>query len=582
MADQVPAHVRESRTLILCPAPLVENWSDEIQMWDPEHTIGKVRKLDVQLKDMAERLGEVSDWDREGGILIASYTIFRDIIHNKSKAKKEASRNKGKVKKEAPLSPADHEKVKRELLDRPAIIVADEAHYMKNEKSAIALAASQFATKSRIALTGSPLANSLEEYFTMIDWIAPGYLGTRLEFKAHFIEPIKEGLWLNSSHQEVRRSATRLRVLKEDLEPKVSRMHISVLKGELPSKTEFLIKVPLTPTQEKAYNSFVKGMLFKHDGRVSNPKLMAWLGTLGLLCNHPKSFRDKLEELQSKGSKESKKAESRRAADSSDELANQGTVDKEAPDDPQITESDVPSALIKEQLALLEGLDNSPNDVTLSRKMAILEQILDMALAAGEKTLIFSHHLPTLNYLEDLFGRSERRYQRLDGKTKMSERSKMTKDFNVGDDNIFLISTRAGGVGINLQGANRVVIMDFHHNPAHELQAIGRSYRIGQKKPVFVYRFQAGGTFEDVVYNKIVFKIQLANRVVDKRNMKRHARKDLSEYFYPVQEVPQEDLSEFVGKDPLVLDRILAGQDLYVPRTGLGRDEEGGFTDVHE
>ena len=134
----------------------------------------------------------------------------------------------------------------------------------------------------------------------------------------------------------------------------------------------------------------------------------------------------------------------------------------------------------------------------------------------------------------------------------------MTKVFNEGNTNVCLVSTRAGGQGLNLFGANRVVILDDHFNPMWEQQAIGRAYRIGQQKPVYVYRLTVGGTFEQAIQNQALFKEQLATRVVDKKNPNRSALKGAGEYLFPPKEVDREDLSQFLGKDPLVLDRLLA------------------------
>jgi superfamily II DNA/RNA helicase len=198
--------------------------------------------------------------------------------------------------------------------------------------------------------------------------------------------------------------------------------------------------------------------------------------------------------------------------------------------------------------------------IDLSYKVKILCQILDASKAAGDKVLVFSQSIPTLNFLEGLCTIQQRDYARLDGKTTMSKRQDMTKAFNKGKTDIYLISTAAGGLGLNLPSANRVVIFDFKFNPIMEEQAIGRAYRIGQLKPTFVYRFVAGGTFEDSVHNKTVFKMQLASRVVDKKNPIAWATKRLGDFLFEPKDVPQKDLSEFAGMDPMVLDKILESQ----------------------
>jgi superfamily II DNA/RNA helicase len=198
-----------------------------------------------------------------------------------------------------------------------------------------------------------------------------------------------------------------------------------------------------------------------------------------------------------------------------------------------------------------------------SYKVKIMFRILSECKAAKDKVLLFSQSIPTLDFLESVL---KRKYKcmRLDGKTKVNDRQDMMKKFNdsaVGYD-IFLISTKAGGLGFNLPSANRVIIFDFSFNPTHEEQAVGRAYRLGQKKPVFVYRFTVGGTFEDERLNISVFKTQLAFTVVEKKNVKSRAEKNTNMLSLP-REVSQEDLEEHKGKDA-VLDRLLSNENPHI------------------
>lgn len=135
------------------------------------------------------------------------------------------------------------------LLDGPNIIIADEAHQLKNPATKISEATRGFRSMSRIAMTGSPLSNNLLEYWSMIDWIDPLFLGPRKEFEQKYVQPINDGLYADSSIPERRKCLKMLRVLKNDIGPKVHRMDISVIQQDLPPKTEFLIKVPLTALQ---------------------------------------------------------------------------------------------------------------------------------------------------------------------------------------------------------------------------------------------------------------------------------------------------------------------------------------------
>ncbi|RHZ44408.1 putative SNF2 family helicase/ATPase [Aspergillus thermomutatus] len=531
ISEQVPECFHRSQTLILCPSSLIDNWYEEFLMWTPEEwRIGPLRKVTASMTAVSERLRQVSDWDEEGGILIMSYDIFRKWIHNKETEK---------MRK--PLRDDEHANVRKWLLEGPNIIVADEAHKMKNSTSGISRAAVQFRSKTRIALTGSPLANNLTDYFTMVDWIAKGYLGEFPEFKANYVEPIEEGLYVDSTHYERRKSLKKLQVLKEILEPKVNRAAITVLEGDLPPKIEFVITVPLTELQRAAYDSYVDSVV---QGKVEVPgtaKLWTWMAILGLCNNHPACFRDKLL---------SRANEAQRAGSSLDEML---------PGDEPITQAGIPDSekLVVEQERLFANVPDM-KALNLSYRAQLLDRIISESIKAGDKVLVFSHSIPTLDYVEHVLKVSSRSYRRLDGKTPINTRQAATKSFNtVSEEKVYLISTRAGGLGLNIPGANRVVIFDFSFNPIWEEQAVGRAYRLGQQKPVFVYRFIAGGTFEEIIYNKAIFKTQLAVRVVDKKNPIRWASKKLNEYLFPAKPVKQHDISEFVGKDPYVLDKII-------------------------
>ncbi|KAF7597369.1 hypothetical protein BBP40_006310 [Aspergillus hancockii] len=531
VSQQVPAAFHRSQALILCPSSLIENWYEEFHMWAPElSNLGPYRKITTSFT-LQERLQEIFDWDVDGGILIMSYDLFRTWILNKETNKR------GK-----PLNDSDFERVKECLLEGPNIIVADEAHKMKNPSTGISKAAMQFRSKSRIALTGSPLANNLTDYFTMVNWITEGYLGDFVEFKARFVEPIQEGLYVDSTNTERRRSLVKLQVLKETLAPKINRADISVLAGSLPAKVEFVITIPLTSIQKESYNSYVNSIM-QGKREFRNAQMWSWLAILSLCCNHPACFRDKLLSRASDAQKLDKKLE---------EI-------EMLPGDEPISQAGLPNSeeLVSEQERLFASVPDM-KALDLSHRARILNLIINESIKAGDKVLVFSHSIPTLNYVEYILQASGRRYARLDGQTPVVTRQAATKKFNSGSaQQVYLISTRAGGLGLNIPGANRVIIFDFSFSPVWEEQAVGRAYRLGQQKPVFVYRFIAGGTFEEVMYNKAVFKTQLAFRVVDKKNPVRWASKSLGEYLFPAKSVPQENVTEHLGRDPQVLDRII-------------------------
>jgi SNF2 family DNA or RNA helicase len=548
VSKQIPKELKVSRTLILCPPSLIDNWEEEFMSWAPhplEDNVGLVRKIQSGARQV-NRLAEIEAWSEEGGILIIGYQMFRQFVECQGKSNKE------------PSEARRLEAAKEILLNKPTLIVADEAHTMRNTTAKITQFARLFKSKSRIALTGSPLANNLIEYYTMIDWLAPSYLGSNEEFRAFYFEPIEEGLYMDSTRYEISKSRTKLKVLNELLAPKVHRADISVLKDELKPKTEFVIKISLTEVQHDAYRRYVQAARNYINEDVKATTLFAWLVILKLLCTHPLLYRNKLLERE-KGTKKTKETTGNAQSASSDDK--DSGVDRSL-EDAKLSDAALATSL---NLQLVESVNSSTEnleDLSLSHRIKILVQILGYSQQANDKVLVFSQVRATLDFVQDILRKDCVKYIRIDGSTKMSERQKMTKNFNIGDFQIGLISTKAGGQGLNLYGANRVVILDFEFNPSWEEQAIGRAYRIGQQKPVYVYRFLAGGTYEDYMYNTTVYKMQLSTRVVDRKTPGRHAHKKASEMVFEPKTVDQKDLSGFRGQDTAVLDRILATQDM--------------------
>ncbi|KAI5644072.1 helicase ARIP4 [Phthorimaea operculella] len=174
--------------------------------------------------------------------------------------------------------------------------------------------------------------------------------------------------------------------------------------------------------------------------------------------------------------------------------------------------------------------DYVPGIIENSAKMELFFYILNESIKMGDRLLLFSQSLFTLNLIEDFLERNyipgkncvwERNvnYYRLDGSTHALEREKLINEFNANPNiYLFLVSTRAGSLGINLVGANRVIVFDASWNPCHDTQAVCRVYRYGQKKPCFVYRFVMDWCLEKKIYDRQINKQGMADRVVDECN----------------------------------------------------------------
>lgn len=200
----------------------------------------------------------------------------------------------------------------------------------------------------------------------------------------------------------------------------------------------------------------------------------------------------------------------------------------------------------------------------------------------GDKVLVFSQSLFSLNLIEYFLARideatqnSEKSellggyqsswslgldYFRLDGSTSCDRRAAWCKSFNNETNTrarLFLISTRAGGLGINLVAANRVIIFDVSWNPSHDIQSIYRVYRFGQTKPVYIYRFVTLGTMENKVYERQVTKQAISKRVIDEQQIDRHYNQnDLAELYAFAAEPEEERPIPMVPKDRLFADLL--------------------------
>ncbi|KAJ6780708.1 hypothetical protein PWT90_02316 [Aphanocladium album] len=503
---QIPQDLRDWKVLVICPSGLVENWKDEFNIWGPENLLEPVILIEAT-QSPHQRISNARRWADAGGVLIVGYTMFKSGFRK---------------------GDADIQTIDKIITDNATVVIADEAHSLKNPKAKISQVAAELKTATRIALTGSPLANNVEEYYAMINWVAPNFLGPLQEFRDMYATPIHQGLYHDSTNYEKRHAIKLLQVLKSTAAPKVHRATIkSCLKEDtLPPKEEFVISVPPTPMQRKLYDLYMQAAT-SSGSKINQANLFGMLNHLALICSHPAAYRKRVIEINTSSS-----------------------MGKDVAKFPM------------ETIPRIIKITSDPHieRTELSYKVELLNKILDQSKMLGDKVLVFSQSLATLDYLSKLFKEQCRPYCRLDGSTQIAKRQGMIKDFNKGAEEVYLISTNAGGVGLNIHGANRVVIFDFKWNPVSDQQAIGRAYRIGQAKPVFVYRFVVAGSFEDDLQNKAVFKMQLASRVVDQKNVVSWSKR-LANLTHLIKDVHATNSRfDFKGKD-VILDHLLDHDD---------------------
>lgn len=482
------------RVLVCCPLSTVLNWVDEIHKWiGPVTNQIKVFELS-KLKKTYERAYQLEDWYSGGGIFIIGYELFRSL----STLDPELD----------DIRPTIVNKIRTALLDPgPDIIVCDEGHLLKNDCSVLAVAMSRVATRRRIVLTGTPMQNNLREYFCMVNFVKPNLLGTYSEFSNRFENPIMNGQHRDSRQEDIRLMKARTHILHKVLEGCLQRQEASVLYPYLPKKHEYTVFIALTQCQWDLYKHYLL-----HYGKQTKNSILKDFHILQKIWSHPQV----LHIFQTKARDEKAKIKAEKLED---DLAHE-----------DITSEDIKPA--ETEVWWLQYLDGGKmlDSLESSNKFAAVFQILEECTALGDKVLIFSTSLFTLDALEYFLRKIKNwslghDYYRLDGSVPPEVRQKWCREFNAENNiktKLFLISTRAGSLGLNMTAANRVIILDTSWNPAHDIQSIFRVYRFGQRKDCYIYRFVAMGTMEQKIYERSVTKQAVACRVVDEQQIERH------------------------------------------------------------
>nr|XP_018903096.1 PREDICTED: DNA excision repair protein ERCC-6-like [Bemisia tabaci] len=375
---------------------------------------------------------------------------------------------------------------KDEILDRRwHYIILDEGHKIRNPDAKVTLTVKQLRTPHRLILSGSPMQNNLQELWSLFDFIFPGKLGTLPTFLAEFATPIVQGGYANASQVQVQTAFKCATVLKDTITPfLLRRMKCDVQSHiELPEKNEQVLFCRLTDIQRDLYQNYVNS---QEVGRILQGNMKIFVGLINLrkICNHP--------DLYSGGPK----------------------------------------------LLVGESEDNIPEEESYghwskSGKMIVVDTLLKIWHKQGHRVLLFTQSRQMLCIMESFLIRNDYTFLKLDGGTSISARQPLINKFNQ-DKSYFamLLTTRVGGLGVNLTGANRVLIYDPDWNPATDTQARERAWRIGQSQKVTVYRLITAGTVEEKMYHRQIFKQFLCNKVLkDPRQRRFFKSNDLYELF---------------------------------------------------
>lgn len=358
------------------------------------------------------------------------------------------------------------------------IIIADEGHRLKTLQNKSGQAIQNLNAAKRVILSGTPIQNDLREFFAAVDLVNPGILGTFKAFIREFETPIVRSRQPEATRKDIEKGESRNEELRELTSKFILRRTADVLAKYLPPKSEYVLFCKPTRTQASIYQAVLGSPIFQT--AMGNAESALQLITiLKKLCNSPSLL----------------------TAKNNDNSPNE-TI----------------SALLS---SLPENLRRhfSPS---ASAKVRVLDQILDsIRTNSSEKIVLVSNYTSTLNLLATLLTSLGLPFLRLDGSTPAQKRQPLVDDFNRLPAEAcfaFLLSAKAGGTGLNLIGASRLILFDVDWNPATDIQAMARIHRDGQKRHCRIYRVILKGSLEEKIWQRQVTKIGLADSVMEHKN----------------------------------------------------------------
>ncbi|SCV03265.1 LAMI_0H06766g1_1 [Lachancea mirantina] len=459
--------------IVVCPATVMRQWCKEFHTWWPSfrvvilHSIGAGMVQRDKLSE--EELEEMFMTAAPGKVTFEDYTDSR-----KAKASVEGSLARenliNKVVQDGHILITTYVGLRLhsgKLLNvNWAYAVLDEGHKIRNPDSEIALICKQLKTKNRIILSGTPIQNNLVELWSLFDFIFPGRLGTLPIFQQQFAVPINMGGYANATNIQVQTGYKCAVALRNLIAPFLLRRIKADVAKDLPKKNEMVLFCKLTEYQRKKYVQFLNSDELV---KIKNGKRQVLYGIdiLRKICNHP------------------------------------DLLDKN-----------------------LARTSSSYGESKRSGKMQVVKQLLKLWHSEGHKTLLFAQSRQMLDILEQFISQRDEvehqlKYLRMDGTTKIGVRQSLVDSFNRGDYDVFLLTTRVGGLGVNLTGANRIIIFDPDWNPSTDMQARERAWRIGQKREVTIYRLLVAGSIEEKIYHRQIFKQFLTSRILNDPKQKR-------------------------------------------------------------
>ncbi|XWS76234.1 hypothetical protein CRYUN_Cryun01aG0158000 [Craigia yunnanensis] len=461
-------------SIVVCPATLLRQWKREARRW---YSKFHVEILHVSAQDpaykkkQAKSYGE-SDYESEGSL----DSDYEGNFSSKSCKKWDSLINRV-LRSKSGLLITTYEQLRllgEKLLDIEwGYAVLDEGHRIRNPNAEITLVCKQLQTVHRIIMTGAPIQNKLSELWSLFDFVFPGKLGVLPVYEAEFAVPISVGGYANASPLQVSTAYRCAVVLRDLIMPYLLRRMKADVNAHLPKKTEHVLFCSLTAEQRSVYRAFLASSEVEEILDGSRNSLYG-IDVMRKICNHP----DLLER------------------EHSCQNPDYGNPER-------------------------------------SGKMKVVAQVLKVWKEQGHRVLLFAQTQQMLDILENFLLTSDYDYRRMDGHTPVKQRMALIDEFNNSDDIfIFILTTKVGGLGTNLTGADRVIIFDPDWNPSTDMQARERAWRIGQKRDVTVYRLITRGTIEEKVYHRQIYKHFLTNKILKNPQQRRFFKaRDMKDLF---------------------------------------------------
>lgn len=334
----------------------------------------------------------------------------------------------------------------------------------------------------------------MAEFYSCISFVNPGILGSLQAFNRLYAEPIVRGQEPTATEEDREIGWARAQELSKITAQFILRRTGSLLETMLPPRHEYLLFFKLSKLQKEIY----KAILGSHFTRKTIETgaaggILSIIMYLRKILNHPDLVFFK-----------------------------------------QPTNSEILQTWRQIIAYYPQNYGSLDERVSVSYKMLFIERLLEKSIAIGDKVVIVSNFTQTLNIIQTLCDSHDIITLRLDGNTKAKLRQQIVNQFNSPSDPAmaFLLSTKAGGVGLNLVGGNRLVLFDADWNPSNDKQTMGRIWREGQKKPVYIYRLFTAGTIEEKIYQRQTAKDDLFQCLIDSKNkVKKFSREYLEEIF---------------------------------------------------